>query len=117
MKAKILVDNNTRNEWKAEWGLAVYIEYEGHKILLDAGTTHVFAENADMMGVDLSEVEWVNYGIQAYGIEPTYLPGVRWSPNMIFDVHLMISDPLRYVDNFIKAGADIITSLWQIERE
>lgn len=58
MLAKILVDNNTRNEWKAEWGLAVYIEYEGHKILLDAGTTHVFAENADMMGVDLREVEF-----------------------------------------------------------
>lgn len=26
-----------------------------------------------------------------------------------FDVHLMISDPLKYVDDFIDAGADIIT--------
>ena len=26
-----------------------------------------------------------------------------------FDVHLMISDPLFYIDDFIKAGADIIT--------
>lgn len=26
-----------------------------------------------------------------------------------FDVHLMISDPLSYIDDFIKAGADIIT--------
>lgn len=26
-----------------------------------------------------------------------------------FDVHLMISDPLRYVDDFVDAGADIIT--------
>lgn len=58
MLAKILVDNNTRNEWKAEWGLAVYIDYNGHKILLDAGTTHVFAENADMMGIDLTDVEF-----------------------------------------------------------
>lgn len=58
MLAKILVDNNTRNEWKAEWGLAVYIEYEGHKILLDAGTTHVFAENADSMGINLAQVEF-----------------------------------------------------------
>lgn len=58
MLAKILVDNNTRNEWKAEWGLAVYIEYEGHKILLDAGTTHVFAENAENMGIDLNQVEF-----------------------------------------------------------
>ena len=58
MLAKILVDNNTRNEWKAEWGLAVYIEYEGHEILLDTGTTHVFAENADMMGIDLDQIEF-----------------------------------------------------------
>ena len=27
----------------------------------------------------------------------------------VFDVHLMISEPLRYIDNFVKAGADIIT--------
>ncbi len=27
----------------------------------------------------------------------------------IFDVHLMISDPLRYAEDFAKAGADIIT--------
>ena len=26
-----------------------------------------------------------------------------------FDVHLMISEPLRYVDDFLKAGADIIS--------
>ncbi len=26
-----------------------------------------------------------------------------------FDVHLMISDPYRYVDEFVKAGADIIS--------
>ena len=34
---------------------------------------------------------------------------LRKHTDLIFDVHLMISDPLRYVDSFIKAGADIIT--------
>lgn len=29
--------------------------------------------------------------------------------NLIFDVHLMITEPQRYVDDFIKAGADILT--------
>ena len=29
--------------------------------------------------------------------------------SLINDVHLMISDPKKYVDDFIKAGADIIT--------
>jgi len=58
MIARVLVDNITKNEWKAEWGLAVYIEHDGHKILLDTGTTGAFAENADLMGIDLSQVEF-----------------------------------------------------------
>lgn len=29
--------------------------------------------------------------------------------NVPFDVHLMISDPLKYIDDFADAGADIIT--------
>ena len=28
---------------------------------------------------------------------------------MFFDVHLMITDPIRYVDDFLRAGADILT--------
>lgn len=34
---------------------------------------------------------------------------VRKSTDAKFDVHLMITDPIRYIDDFIKAGADIIT--------
>lgn len=34
---------------------------------------------------------------------------LRGGSNMIFDVHLMIIDPQRYIDDFVKAGADIIT--------
>ena len=37
------------------------------------------------------------------------ISSIRRHTNMIFDVHLMISEPLRYVDSFIKAGADIVT--------
>ena len=29
--------------------------------------------------------------------------------SVIFDVHLMITDPIRYVDDFLRAGADILT--------
>ena len=52
-----------------------------------------------MVQLDLSDVEWVNYGIQAYGVEPTYKPGVRWSTNMIFDV------PYEGVTFYIKINA------------
>jgi ribulose-phosphate 3-epimerase len=34
---------------------------------------------------------------------------VRKVTNAKFDVHLMINDPIRYIDDFVKAGADIIT--------
>lgn len=34
---------------------------------------------------------------------------LRKRSELVFDVHLMISEPLRYVEDFAKAGADIIT--------
>ena len=34
---------------------------------------------------------------------------IRKATDAPFDVHLMISDPLRYIDDFCDAGADIIT--------
>lgn len=33
-----------------------------------------------------------------------------------FDVHLMIEDPARYVEEFVKAGADIITIHYEADR-
>lgn len=37
------------------------------------------------------------------------ISAIRPCTKMIFDVHLMINDPIRYIDDFVKAGADIIT--------
>ena len=37
------------------------------------------------------------------------ISALRKHTEMVFDVHLMINDPQRYIDDFIKAGADIIT--------
>ena len=34
---------------------------------------------------------------------------LRDKTEAVFDVHLMIMDPMRYIDDFKKAGADIIT--------
>lgn len=36
--------------------------------------------------------------------------------NMIFDVHLMIEEPARYIDEFIAAGADMITFHYEADR-
>ena len=63
MLAKILIDNQSKNELACEWGLAVYLEYEGRRILLDTGTTGVFVKNAEAMGVPLEKVE---YGVLSH---------------------------------------------------
>ncbi len=39
----------------------------------------------------------------------TVLAGLRKKSEMVFDTHLMISEPHKYVESFAKAGADIIT--------
>lgn len=40
---------------------------------------------------------------------PELVASIRKHTKLIFDVHLMIQDPIRYVDRFVKAGADMIT--------
>lgn len=40
---------------------------------------------------------------------PCVIRSIRDKSDMVFDVHLMITDPIRYVGVFAEAGADIIT--------
>jgi len=52
-----------------------------------------------------------------------FVPNITWGPKIIkdlrrlsrlpFDAHLMIVEPERYVADFAKAGADIITVHWE----
>ena len=59
MRATVLIEN-TAPEGSGlafEPGLSIYIEYNGKKILLDAGISGKFAANAERLGVDLNAVE------------------------------------------------------------
>jgi ribulose-phosphate 3-epimerase len=40
---------------------------------------------------------------------PPVIESIRKKTKIVFDVHLMIKNPQRYIDNFIRAGADCIT--------
>ena len=40
---------------------------------------------------------------------PPIIKAIRPSSNLIFDVHLMVEEPIRYIEDYVKAGADIIT--------
>ena len=58
MQITSLIENTTENnEFTAEHGLSLYIETEQHKILFDMGQSEKFAENAQKLGIDLTEVD------------------------------------------------------------
>ena len=40
---------------------------------------------------------------------PGIVSSLRKTTDMVLDVHLMISDPEKYIDSFLEAGSDIIT--------
>lgn len=60
MKLSFLVDNKTEHaHCQAEWGLSIFVESRGHKVLFDAGCSDMFIRNAKAMDIDISEAEAV----------------------------------------------------------
>lgn len=60
---------------------------------------------ADMLHIDVMDGHFVpNITLGA-----PIVKCIRKSSTLPFDVHLMISDPYKYVPDFVKAGSDIIT--------
>jgi len=58
MKCSVLVDNKTElGDCCAEWGLSLWIENRGEKLLLDTGLSSMFLDNARAMNVDLSTAD------------------------------------------------------------
>lgn len=55
----LMEDTPGRPECTSEHGLSFYIETEKHKILMDAGASGLFADNAESLGVDLTQVDTV----------------------------------------------------------
>jgi len=63
------------------------------------------ASGADMIHIDVMDGHFV----PNITIGPLVLKALRPVTPLPFDVHLMISNPDKYIDSFIDAGADIIT--------
>lgn len=57
MKVTVLMENTSPGSLIHEHGLSLHLSYRGHSVLLDAGSSGRFTDNAAALGVDLSAAE------------------------------------------------------------
>jgi ribulose-phosphate 3-epimerase len=62
-------------------------------------------EDADLLHIDVMDGHFV----PNITIGPVVVKALRQYTSLPFDVHLMIENPDLYIEDFVKAGADIIT--------
>ncbi|MBC3900509.1 ribulose-phosphate 3-epimerase [Acetobacterium malicum] len=72
---------------------------------LERDLKEVEKNGADYLHVDIMDGHFV----PNITMGPDQVAQLRKAVNIPFDVHLMITEPLKYIDRFADAGADIIT--------
>ncbi|MDO5156229.1 MAG: ribulose-phosphate 3-epimerase [Eubacteriales bacterium] len=60
---------------------------------------------ADFIHLDVMDGHFV----QNISFGPSVIESLRGYTDALFDVHLMVKEPIRYMERFKKAGADIVT--------
>ena len=84
---------------------------DSQEILLDR-FREMEKSGAEYVHIDVMDGEFVpniTFGMPV-------IKAIRNKTNKVFDVHLMINNPQRYIDGFIDAGADIITLHYEAEK-
>ena len=71
----------------------------------------------DKAGADLIHIDVMDGNfVPNISIGLPVIKSIRDKTDKVFDVHLMIENPSRYIDDFIEAGADIITIHYEAEK-
>lgn len=77
----------------------------------------------EVRAVEKAGADWIHVDVMDghfvpnITIGPVVLKWVRPVTKLPFDVHLMIKNPERYIESFVKAGADIITFHSEVEED
>lgn len=67
-------------------------------------------QEAEAAGAQVAHIDIMDgHFVPNLSMGPCIVEAIRPVSNMLFDVHLMLSEPGRYIDSFAKAGADHIT--------
>ncbi len=82
MHITVLSDNNAGDGLEGEWGLSILIERDELRILLDAGSSGLFLENARRLGVDLSTLDLAVLSHAHYDHADGFVPLLRLDPSL-----------------------------------
>lgn len=71
----------------------------------------------DKAGADLIHIDVMDGNfVPNISIGLPVIKSIRDKTDKVFDVHLMIENPSRYIDDFVDAGADIVTIHYEAEK-